>query len=682
MTGWPKGNLPLFFILKRMAFAFLACLVVTSSPLAHERLRPESPETLVAGTENDPLVRVVDAKVAWVNYAALRRDFPQLSAMTDPQIDGWILEHFAWISRKQLTLNGIRNSEIPTSPNQEKIGFRPPEYDRAAILEAFDSAGRPIGLVDIKGIGHKTGNGDPPTQVAQYSRVKDDPTEVDKLRLRDHSDGLLSFGEAIAEVSRQRAVQMLFDLANHRDKTDYQTVESYFIIALPFTILKDKGGSIPAALCGRQPHWGRSEYLDIPPLTYMDERGKRQRSSTDSAVDFGAAIVIDPRLESRFGIIPGGDENDPQQSKPWSWGHETANAFVRGDTMAVKQHFAYMLAPIQAEWEALQIAKQPQLPPPEHFRTFFQKNPRGGSNLLGSMPIWSKTFWSQVPALLNDPDRAVRTEMALALEKQKIWPEAVWKAIPATMRDTSDAVRRSISCALKGKPGWTPAVWQEIPRLMNDIHSVVRMNIGWALEKQPRWPNFVWQKIPALMQDPYAEARVAIFAAIEKQVAWPPPVWHALTTTLTIKNDASPGALVASVTRAAASALRDQEIWPQAIWNNIPALLLYKDYRVRGEIASVLQHQHAWPAAVWKLAPQLLNDDEIPVQEAIRSAIFDQTTIPKDVEKKVLRTLLDQPDAQLHEKIRSLLQSTPGATRTRCRQSLRETAPALVGGSR
>ena len=38
-------------------------------------------------------------------------------------------------------------------------------------------------------------------------------------RTGDHSDGLMSLGEAIAEVTRQTAVQMLFDLYNSENAT-------------------------------------------------------------------------------------------------------------------------------------------------------------------------------------------------------------------------------------------------------------------------------------------------------------------------------------------------------------------------------------------------------------------------------------------------------------------------------
>ena len=59
-------------------------------------------------------------------------------------------------------------------------------------------------------------------------------------------------GESIAELSRQQATQMLFDLKDGDPQR--QTVESYFVIHVPGRLIKGED-SDAVALYGRQTHF-------------------------------------------------------------------------------------------------------------------------------------------------------------------------------------------------------------------------------------------------------------------------------------------------------------------------------------------------------------------------------------------------------------------------------------------
>ncbi len=153
----------------------------------------------------------------------------------------------------------------------------------------------------------------------------------------------MSFGEAIAEASRQQAAQYLFDI----NGTEFETVETYAIIKLPFDILK-ANEQIPAALYLRQSHVGRFAGLNVPPNIYTDNFGGRQKTNHQTAVDFGGVILRDPLA----GVLS--EESaleNPQMSKAWRWGHEAARAFSRldnPDKSVIYRHFDDVLGSLQA----------------------------------------------------------------------------------------------------------------------------------------------------------------------------------------------------------------------------------------------------------------------------------------------------------------------------------------------
>ncbi len=300
----------------------LGCGVVFSlnRAVANEILLPRSHEELQSPTFE--LAReVVGSEVAYFNRSALVRDFPELKLLNDEQLKSWLLHEASFVGSLQSQLDGIRQTPIPFG-DRRVPAFRPPSYVRSMIVEVHspvDSA-HVIGLFDIKGAGH-----------GALSREVIAPQvhahmDMNKLREKGHSDGLISLGEAIAETTRQQVVQDLFDLTG----SALETVETYAIIRLPFNILK-ANHEIPSALYIRQAHVGRFSNLCIPESIYIDPYGGRQRSICHTAVDFGGVIITNDEAGPLQEQAPNAldYEIDPQKTKAWRWAHDSAQAFVR-----------------------------------------------------------------------------------------------------------------------------------------------------------------------------------------------------------------------------------------------------------------------------------------------------------------------------------------------------------------
>jgi len=334
-------------------FAFLLLLTAPGQIFADVPYRVTDRRHLRGPLSEERFVRVAGAKVAYFDRQAIERDFEFLKGQTDEQIESWILGNFAFVSRAQLELNGIRQSNVPlVNPFRRqdvRIGFRPLNYNRAAVFPTLP--GMPF--VDVKGVGLSHSQNEKIfDQIRQFtlSAIDADVKRLDRLRTKDHSDGLMSLGEAIAELTRQQAAQLLFEELNKKPQLlPRQTIETYFIIALPFSVLKDKGQSIPAALYGRQAHYGRSSNYEVPEEVYIDDHGRRQSDILrTAAVDFGGVLITDPRVNENFISDPPNANTDPQESRAWAWGHDVAKAFMAGHKHAVYHHVAEMVGPLRS----------------------------------------------------------------------------------------------------------------------------------------------------------------------------------------------------------------------------------------------------------------------------------------------------------------------------------------------
>ena len=292
---------------------------------------------------------VAGVEIVWMDGKLLKRDFPQLESWNEEKIRQWLLENFAYIGRDQPRLNDIRNTPIPIdSSRRQRPALRPIDWQRSAVLEATGMNTSELwGFVDIKGFGKGArSDGDGPRsvegQVKEFQSAKT-PEDVDRLRVLDHSDGLTTLGEAIAELTRQRAAQALFEYrANH-----LQTVEIYALFAFPFHIIRDNHKLDRAAAVLRQSHLGRFQGLNVPTTLYVDPFGGLQYTFSHTAVDFGGVMIRDPLLLENFKAE--GSEGEPQNARAWRWGHEVAKAWEAGDRNAVYRHVREMISPLTSQ---------------------------------------------------------------------------------------------------------------------------------------------------------------------------------------------------------------------------------------------------------------------------------------------------------------------------------------------
>jgi hypothetical protein len=321
-------------------FCVIAFACVTS---ADEFARPRSAKDLGEYTSEDA-IRVRGVVVGHADYFRIRRDFPAVSRLSDAEIDQWLIHNFAYIGIHQSSLNEIRNTHIPIDVTETKKAYRPKGWKRSALLEARDpKSKRVVGLMGAKGFGHGAQTEDEVISQINKFNLATMPEHFDEIRISDHSDGLMSAGEGIAETTRQRAQQLLYEL----QYLPLESVESYATLLYPFQILKKNGEKIRAALQLVQANVGRRDYYEAPDSIYIDPRGKKQRTASGTSVDTGSVLIEDARLRKNFGTD--GDIYHVHSSKPWVWGHEAAAAHERGDQKAIERHLQEMLSPLDTD---------------------------------------------------------------------------------------------------------------------------------------------------------------------------------------------------------------------------------------------------------------------------------------------------------------------------------------------
>jgi hypothetical protein len=345
------------------SFAFAEELV---RPLSHNDLpRP----TFELGNQ------IVGAQVEWRNRVALERDFSQLVGLSDDELDAWILKNVCFIGSVQKQLIGIRNTAIPTSAVRKPI-FRPRDWIRSGMVEVQDPRNEKvnIGLIDVKGLGHGALSRPSVEEQIRLFQAATSNSDYDAIKNREHSDGLISLGEAIAEAVRQSAAQLLFDYRN----LNLETVESYAVIRLPFNILRANGEDVPAALYVRQANVGRTAGLNVPTDVYVDTYGNRQRTDTGTAIDFGGVVIT----SSDAAALAESPETNPQHSKEWRYAYDTAKAAVRDNNRDyVSSHFQHMLADLTEKCAHSDNCRAKKAKRDER-RAFVQKLRAQGLNLV------------------------------------------------------------------------------------------------------------------------------------------------------------------------------------------------------------------------------------------------------------------------------------------------------------
>jgi hypothetical protein len=278
---------------------------------------------------------LTEARVVIADYPLLRRDFPELANLSEPEIDSWLLARTAYISKGQASQVAV-NTPIPHDPTREILALRPNQYGRASV--AVDGRN----LIDVKGTGAL------------------------KPRQASHGNGLVTLGEGLREFIYENVVRDGLSDAG----SPVKTVGSYAVIDAGFEVVHGDGSRSRAGLYLRQASVRTNlGFADGPDVTKVREiltglgietEGNIQMSRERALVDFGH-YAVSPKLHRQLRdqgkgakLLPlnvwGYDERIRVPTErwslsrwdyPWAWSHEFAEAWGRGEVSRATawQHF-------------------------------------------------------------------------------------------------------------------------------------------------------------------------------------------------------------------------------------------------------------------------------------------------------------------------------------------------------
>jgi hypothetical protein len=365
----------------------LALLLAGGSALAGKtaapgRITPITSTSKLKRPKKEKVVRLANARVVLADYPLIRHDFAEalegfhgkaLHDISNDEIDGWLLEHTAYVSAAQAKQTAV-NTHIPTT-GMTWEAYRPHDYGRALVFKAAPGV-----FIDVKGSGAKA-----PKQT-------------------DHANGLASLGEVIREYAYEQLVNKLF-LHNGSGR---RTVGHYAVIDAGFDIKFGDGRQDRAGLILRQAHeravgdkssLGIASALKIETVlrTYgITSAGAYQNEPYDALniqgtkdgalLDFGGFLAVPwfskpafhfdhtPDIEPRRQPLmkPGGffvqpDEAhrvpftlwgfnktgkaDPIADNPWIWSHELAAGLKDGTATRndAEQHMRNLMGPVEEQ---------------------------------------------------------------------------------------------------------------------------------------------------------------------------------------------------------------------------------------------------------------------------------------------------------------------------------------------
>lgn len=282
--------------------------------------------------------RLKNAEVLIADYELIRKDFPELSKLSNPEIDDWLIEQTAFISKDQSSQEIVNSKILITDETRQAL--RPPEYGRALVYEV-NKENKKIGLIDVKGAG-----GIEPS-------------------FASHKSGTMTLGEALREFSYEK---MITNVVKH-SAIENKVVGSYGVIYAGFDVIHQDGSKTPAGLYLRQAHRRRTRAENasrglVQGNGWLDKKWRDrfqqlmnkygiyadnnyQGTINNNLFDFGHYIIRNDleRADEKI-LIPfeqwGFDKSEDEainsvtdrwrfskRDRPWIWSHETAEAFVK-----------------------------------------------------------------------------------------------------------------------------------------------------------------------------------------------------------------------------------------------------------------------------------------------------------------------------------------------------------------
>lgn len=297
--------------------------------------------------------RLEGARILYVDYELVRRDFPSVAHLSNPEIDDWLLKNTAHMSSTQVNQSNANDTIKVTS--ERRTAFRPEDYGRALIFRAENEQGAGIGYIDAKGVG------------------------AVNPRPGDHSDGLMTLGEAIREFTYEKMVNRIFI----HEGSGLKTVGSYAVIDGGYAVKHADGSASPGGIILRQAHarapgpsstLSNEQTLRVEKILrkygitsagayrhkYDFDRLNVQGTTKGAIIDFGGFLALEDfrgreakhffgnqviyRDKSPKAIKPNPDLRvpleqwgsavegieDPKKDRPWNWSHELAKSFAEG----------------------------------------------------------------------------------------------------------------------------------------------------------------------------------------------------------------------------------------------------------------------------------------------------------------------------------------------------------------
>ncbi|MGV1767986.1 hypothetical protein [Rhizobium rhizogenes] len=219
----------------------------------------------------DTFFKLRNPKIVWIDRELIRRHFEFASHFNDRMIDDVVINSAGIISSGQLRNNSC-NTEIPVS-GQPLIGYRPPRYGRAAIVDVkLPLSGMKFGLLDVKGCG-----------------VSDDQEPI----LRFHKTGLLPLREAFRELVMQKIIEKLFLINN----INVRGVDVYAILDLGFNARVIGGKYEPAGAIVRRVH---RRPRDNNEIAFFNDEAYRTKLKIELVLRFFGITSSNPRGRLRI----------------------------------------------------------------------------------------------------------------------------------------------------------------------------------------------------------------------------------------------------------------------------------------------------------------------------------------------------------------------------------------------
>lgn len=393
------------------------------------------------GPVTEEVMRLSNVRVMIADYDLIRQDFPQVSSLSNPEIDQWLIEQAGHIAGPQASQTVVNNT-IPVN-SQTREALRPQQYGRALVYPVEGG-----GLIDVKGAGAL------------------------KPLQSSHRNGLATLGECLREYLYENAVRKLLQQENALSRT----VGSYAVLSTGFDVIHADGSDSPAGLYLRQAHSRfhshqisgpiRDRIREVLLIRGISVDRNLQGTRDGNIFDFGHYLttpvgevnaydqVVGGRPYPRLPTHLWGYENvaDSKMDRPFIWSHDIAQRFVRGEASRddVWAFYRNMMDPVtQLEFgefseevisRYIALLGDPSATIEDRLRVIHL--------LINSRVSTERQIQVFIQSLVNDPAPRVRISAAHALSEHIETYSVKMSLLDALLNDSDRNVRGVIASVI------------------------------------------------------------------------------------------------------------------------------------------------------------------------------------------------------------------------------------------